>query len=555
MGKKSSSKKLRSSANSSDSAEGAKKDKKGNSATPSENSSNSFKIHRLLIIGITIFALILLGFISVTAWGQLTTAKPIAKYLPADSIVAVAEINTQFDRPEWQNFFKKFEKTAYLQKDYWIKEFEKYTQINFEKQIQPWLNRKVGVAFLENFSPIFFLETKNIQKSMDFFSQFKLTNVEEKLEQKNYEGMELYTFSVGNGATMAFLGNYLVMTPDQKVMENLIQAMKNPDRLLWNDIQYQEASGRVAARSQAFIFINSKAIFQKMIAGKIKTDSPLNILHPLVKGLQGQAWTAQMKGEKLVIGNFIAYQKTPLKFERKYEGKLTSFLPENPDFVYGSSNLKSQTEQIAEILTKPVVDAFLGNEVKKWTGEKISLEQALDLFQDEYIVAKKGEEYFVITRLERPEEQGGIIQKALKGFQKARPIFEPVFEENIVKGHTEKIMDVMEKYENFKIYGMEIEGRPWGIYCSIIGNTAICGSTKSAVRRSIDAWKSGGDREKSFTSKDFEKLTEKSDEIFSINGEILGENWKDIFKNLIVGWKYSEDGIKGEAVIIPTPVL
>lgn len=539
MGKKSSSKKLRWQR----SPEGA------NAVAPSQN---YFNIQRLLMIGITVFALILLGFVGVTAWGQLNTAKPLAKYLPTESISAVIEINTQFDRPEWQNFFKKFEKTAYLQKDYWIKEFEKYTQIDFKKQIQPWLDRKVGVAFLENFSPIFFLETKNIQKSVDFFSQFKLANVEEKLEQKEYEGVNLYAFNVGNGATMAFLGNYLVMTPDGKTMESLVQAMKNPQKQLWNDEHYQQVSGRVKSRSQAFVYINPKSIFQKMIAGKITTDSPLNLLHPLVKGLEGQAWTAQMKNEKLVIENFIAYQKTPLKFERKYAGKLTSFLPKDLDLIYGSSNFKSETEQLAEALSKPVVDAFMGNEVKKWIGENTSLEEVLELFQDEYAFAKKGDEYFLITRLEKPEEQEKIIQKALKGFQKTRTIFEPIIEGDTIKGHSEKISETADLYQNFVLHGIEIEGRKWGIYYSIIGNTAIFGSTKGSVQKSIDAWRGSG---VSFSSDgfagDFERLAEKSDEIFSINAAILGENFQQMFKNLIAGWKYSQSGIKGEVVITP----
>lgn len=555
MGKKSSSKKQKKlTANVASAVESAD-EKKLQEAQKTQLPFLSTK--RIIATGIVVISLLILGFAGIFVWSKIIRANPLALYLSAEKTMAIVELDTQWEKPEWKEFFAGFP-SQYVQKEYWTAQFEAYTNMNFDTQIKPWLGRKIGLALLSDFTPVIFFETKNEKKTIDFFSQFKLANVEEKIQKNEVDGVDVYSFEVGNGMTMAFFGNYLVVTSDAKSMKELIQT--DSEKLLVDSKIYQQTIKNISSRNQIFAYINTQNLFQKTL-GNISSDNILqNALHPILRSFQAQGWTAKMADGQLIIENENIINRPLIKFSKKYQAELLSLLPGKPDFFYGTENLRGEFDQLSDILSKQIVETFVTTELKKYVGDTISLQELLELFENEYLIARKDNQYQLLLKLSRPQEQEKKIQKALLEFKDLRPVFTPKVEGEIVIGNPETIQYIKKTYRNIQLQGLEIEGKPYGAYYAIIGNTAILATSLNMIEKSIDIWldQKGSFADEDSHKKEIKNLIKTSDEIIFANQSIL-KNWLPEkyheFLNTVdygmSGWSYGENGIGGKMFIMP----
>lgn len=464
-----------------------------------------FTIHRFVQIILSAGAIIVIGVLGQLIWKNLTAPRAIAQYVPADRTALIAEFDTDFERETWMKFL------------------ETQMNLNFEKQIQPWIGRKIGLAILENGTNILFIESKNEKRTIEFFQQFQLSGVEEKVEQKSYRGNNYYQFQVGNGSAMGFFGKYLVIAPGEKTIKELIDAIEDEKTLDSIDI-YNEQTKKVQStrrwqspqreekNPQFFLYVDPKLVLRK-IATLDKKKSEM--LQPFLKGFGKQVWSGSRKDGKFMIENFIAVENAVTR--EPYSRKLFAFAPQDPEFFYGNSNAQIQVEELKKIIPPEVLDAFLETQKKTWIGESVTIQEAISLLEQEYLITKKGDEWRLMTRLSKPQIQEKILEKIFSGSQE-------------------------EKYKNFVI-------KSGAIYGVVIGNTAILSTSKEGVQQSIDQFLSG----KNTVDEGSEKWNEKWNRVEEIAfakkeffTPFFPEEWRkilDAVASITAGWTTEKTGM------------
>ncbi|MEK7544581.1 MAG: DUF3352 domain-containing protein [Patescibacteria group bacterium] len=491
-----------------------------------------FTVHRFVQIFLAAGAIIVIGVLGQLIWQNLTAPRAIAQYMPADRTALIAEIDTDFERDEWKNFFNFFQNTPEFQKETWVRFLETQMNLNFEKQIQPWIGRKIGVAMLENGMPIYFIESKSEKKTIKFFQQFQLSGVEEKVEQKSYRGNDYYQFQVGNGSAMGFFGRYLAIAPSEKTMKELVDAVTDGKTLESGDA-YHEETKKVGKNAQLFAYIDPKIVLQKITTFDKEKSS---MLRPFFQDFGKQVWSGSWEDGKLLIENFIAAKGNTTR--EPYSRKLFAFAPQDPDFFYGNSNAPIQQKEMEKIIPPQTINAFLETQKKTWLGENATLQEAMSLFEQEYLVTKKDNEWRVITRLSKPQIQEPILEKIMTGFQE-------------------------EKYKNFVIRSVENPdevpegGKKWKLSEALIGNTAILSTTKEGVEQAIDQFLSGKTAidEKVFSEKfkGIEEIAFAKKEFFT---PFIPAGWEKVLNKvsaITAGWTTEKAGVRATIQVLPQP--
>ncbi len=528
----------------------------------SEKRSEKMKVANFLTSrnGFFLILVIFFGVITLTFWYLLARPTPVAHYLPAHTTLLTAELNTDFDQPQWKNFFKMFQENQLLQKEYWQQYLKGYSGIDFQTQIQPWIGRQVGVAFLNDFTPIIFIESRSQSKALEFLSQLKLSGIEEKLEEGNEKGLETYAFQIGNGMTMTFFGKYLVIAPDIKTLKLLQSAQDENGGTLAETSQYQKVQSMLSSRNQAMLFVNAQALFQKTMGDTLDDQNPLNVLHPVLQVLQSQGWGMHMTESGVLIESALATQAPIVVFPESYKAQLMSVSPEESEMFYGGKNLRKEIDQIATLIGSSVAETLIKNEIKKWLNGAVTKDQLLELFQNEYAFTQKNGMTTLLLELKNPQEQEKVLSAALNGAQEARAMFEPKVQDGIMSGNATPLQRVKKQYRNIVVSGLEAEGSAWALYYAVMGNIAVISQSSSDLQRSIDLWldQKGSLAQSENFQKQRQLIMGESDEVTFLSEDgyrnIIPEflkKWLTGVKKAGIGWKYDQNGIKGTILLSP----
>lgn len=305
--------------------------------------------------------------------------------------------------------------------------FSEKTSFNFDEEIQPWLGKKIGVAFLRNnesVNQLFFLETKSKKKTLATLQELKLPNGTDTLIEERRGKFRLYTFSLSQNFYFTFLDHYAVFSQKADDLVRFLESSSDRGNLLLNNDWYRKSKTHlpISGLIRGYIDIQS-------LAPSLGTS--LSLLQPFLELFPSMGFTVNQEGSNLVAQSYLNIDKNLLtsneffRYPLKYRGDLLSLF-ERDDLIYlfGGRDLPKFFERLRGIVNELdpsaslILEGILRQKKNEYFGKNISLEDDIyALFQGEYalsleplkLIAEIGEENrATILRLKEAFENSSL---------------------------------------------------------------------------------------------------------------------------------------------------
>jgi len=463
-----------------------------------------------------VLALIMLALLITVAYlvfQRAFRATPIAKYLPAEQTVAFASLNTDFNHKQLTNAISLLKDHEDLNKDQVIAYFEEKYLIDYSNDIQPWLGRQVGTALLysnENtLSQLYFAEVYSHANAQKYFA--------DNTDKQTYAEHTIYFNNQGRYITI--IHDHAFISEDEIILKELIDFQSSGEQRLYDQQDYRRVDDNLPFSKLAYLYIDFTKVrgsFFEYFPIFGENQITINQIQPVMKFFSTEGIAIIAQEDKFAAQSFIGLSPENIEdniyfaHKSKYQGELTSYIPENALAFWGGINLEYQLKRILELLSngeKPVIsefDSLLETYTKKYLGPEINFEQdVLPLFANEYAFAiEKIDDtnvFKVVFDLEDPEKDTVLLHEIADNFAEIGAVFQPkVVTHTLDDGTTTKeIIAVPEKIQKKEtthngntIYEMNI-GRDidWGIFFTIEDNRAIVATHREGIISSLDALK------------------------------------------------------------------
>jgi hypothetical protein len=536
----------------------AKKEKKTKKA-PKKEAKKETKIKtpsklnkgKIFGAGLSIIMITALAAVGYLLFERAFRAQPIAKILPAANTIALVELNTNFEHHQLTKAFNLLKDHPTFSEQKLIESLEAKTGLTFKSDIEPWLGRQGGLAFLlpsntdhqEQLHSVYFAEILNQQN----FQKFLKKNIDSSSE---YKGAKIY--KLGN-YQLTELQDYLAFTDSEEAMKALVEAQTPSTAKLYDYEQYRRLDDNMPLIKTAYIYLNfsniSTSFLQKF---PLLTEKGLSLdkIQPIIPMLETEGMALIAEDDNFVIQSFLslnhelAKDSQYLSYQHKYDATLTEFVRSDVLAFWGATNLEHQIKRLLEVLsggdraTLTVFDALVNSYTQKYFGSDINFNRdILPLFNDEFAFAiekpsdnSKNNQaiYKLLLELNSPEKDAIKIQELASSFALVGAVFEPKVVERELEDGTiaREIVAIPEEigkeeleYLDTTIYQLKIGQQDWGIYYSIIDNTAIIASDIAGIKSSINIVKDKGSnlRNTNYYSHNIDPLITHSDEISYFN--------------------------------------
>lgn len=494
---------------------------------------------KTFVAALMVAGLIVLAFFAIFIWGELTKPASIAKFIPQDA-VGFVEFDTKIEGNNWQNYNNLTEGKNLPTISALIGEVNTMFTIDIMKDVYPWLSRRAGVALLSDAKGAIFLEVTNEKQALDFFRQHRLTSITEDLKEETIEGVKTYHYIASSPLALAFLGNYLVVASDTEAIGQIIKATK--EKSLFSNGNFQRIHNAVPQKNRlGFVFMRPGQLTQMMQS-----------LPSIVSGVLTQNFTAEGVSMKALDDMFIIEhvalfaQKKSSKNEKKYRGNLIGMCSDKTQLYIGGENFASISDKINGMFSDPsaniqpqaastnVLTLYLEEAIKSTFDGNISVNDIKTLLAGEYGFAIDNGQMKAVIELTNPAEQEKILKKMIQGVESSRVLFQPIVENDTIKGSAKNMKSSKDEYKGIAIQATEIEGDTKGIYLAIVGDTAIITLSKEEMHRTIDTINGSVPTLKSTQAyeKYFEPQLQAADDIIYARPHDLSNMLPDVLKFL-----------------------
>jgi hypothetical protein len=138
-------------------------------------------------------------------------------------------------------------------------------EIDFEKEIQPWLGEKAAVFFREyaegeNFNGYGVAVQTEDEEAARSFVEKQAEGEEEPAKKGSYEGVDFYV-DAGDGQTIGVFGGLLVFAEDETIFKSLVDASEGES--LGGEDAYASATAKVPDESAADVYVDVGALIEE----------------------------------------------------------------------------------------------------------------------------------------------------------------------------------------------------------------------------------------------------------------------------------------------------
>ena len=536
------------------------------------------KVNKQAIFGgaLVLIMLSLLVAVGVLLFSKAFKPESIAKILPEKNVIAILEINSNFEHNQIIKAMDLLKNYPEYSKENLLKLVETKFNVSYENDLKKWMGRSMGTAFLTSdkeaggINQFYFAEISGKENIKKFLSK------EPKI---NYGGYEIYAMKQPLYAVS--IDDYLIVSQKEEAIYELIDSLQGT-RLYYGD-KYRRIDDNMPINKTAFLYID----FEKINNGFIKnfpvlSEKGLSIesLTPFFKIFKAEGFSLIALNDNFVIQSFLSLNPENLEdsqyilFKEKYNAGLTKYVATDALAFWGGKNLEYQLKRMVEVVSGGnedamiFINAFIQNYSQKYFGSDISFnEDILPLLENEFALGVESIDgkniYKVLLQLADTENDELMLQDIAKRFAENGGIFDPkIIERKLPDGTvTKEIVAVPESiekidstYKDVIIHGLKIGEREWGIYYAIIGDIAVIATNIDGVKSSIDTDKGDKNSLKDTAIFDYQiaPILESSDEITYFNFKklfplLLDENSLNQYlkpiESFSSGKNYFNDGI------------
>ncbi|MFA7685363.1 MAG: DUF3352 domain-containing protein [Candidatus Gracilibacteria bacterium] len=460
-----------------------------------------------VLVLIMVSLLVMVGFL---LFNKAFKPASIAKIIPGENVIAVLEINSNFEHSQIIKGTELLKSHEEYSKENLLKYVENQFQISYTTDLKPWLGRSMGVVFLSSkkeegsINKLYFAEIASQENARKFFSQGN---------KLSYEGHEVYALKAALYAVI--IDDYVFVSSEEKDVYELVDAQKNRGNSLYASEKYRKIDDNLPINKVAFVYLD----FEKINNGFIKnfpilSEKGLSIesFAPFFKIFKAEGFALIAMDNNFVIQSFLSLDAEKLEnsqyitFKEKYHANLMNSVSTDTLAFWGGVNLEYQLKRMVEVFSggnedaMSFINALVQNYVQKYFGQDINFRQdILPLLTGEYALAveeiDKNNIYKVLLELANPEIDSANLQKIAEKFIQSGGIFNPSIVEHTLPDGTvskeiiavpEEVQKIDSTYKNIVIHGLKIGEREWGIYYAIVGNVAVIATHIDGVKSTID---------------------------------------------------------------------
>jgi len=489
-----------------------------------EEKKPRFKINKKKLFG-GVLALIMLAILFAVGYlifEKAFSAEPIAKLLPADSTVALVEINTNFDHTQLNKTFKLLQNHSEYSKENLIKFAENFFSLVYETDVKPWLGREVGIAYMNS------AKETNIVYDLYFAEVLSQTNVEKFLQRYNptenvYTGNKMYSVKFPGGSEyVTFLDNYLVASPSEQAIFQLIDTQNSSNEKLYSTNQYRKVDNNLPLNRTAFLYVNFDQLndnFLHKVPFLNSTGVSFSMIKPFIKAFDSEGAALIALDNNFAIQTFLTLHtensenSSYLSFDKKYSADFAAYLPKNTLAFWGGEDLGKELEKMISTFSggddssQMLVDQVIQSYVQKYFGQDTSFkDDILPLLKNEFSfsIEKLNDKniYKLVFGLENAQSDTVKLHQLASNFASYGGIFEPKVVDHTLPDGTvgreivaapEEILKIESTYNNTTIYELKMGKQNRSIYYSIINNLAVICSDYDSVKTTLDLVKGQGE--------------------------------------------------------------
>lgn len=498
----------------------AKKKSKKTEKSKTKEQKELYKRKALgLILGL--LGLFLLMFVIFFTISRVFRPEDLSNFVPADSTVALMQVNVNEGHEQVQRFFSSLDNHDVYQYSNFISTVENLLNEDFDHNIKTWLNRQVGVVFLEKpdvkgeVDVLFFAETKDKGETVRFMESRGLENNDDYLIKEEYKGTEIYRYSLSQSFKFSFVNNYLIVGNNESVIKMMIDTHEGDRQKLSYSEKYQKISQNLPINNLIFAYADAEKMIELLKGNEnfmSEKGRELLAFEPFLKIYRAFGVSFVMENDNLAAQTFTSLNENYLEgekfitFESKFRAEMLEYLPENTVFYAGGLDLKKQIYRLSELLgaggevSNLIFEGMLRAQKNKYFGEEIKLDEDIyPLLEGEYAfsVAEVNESQAVniILELQDPVNDRDRIESITDSFIRKSAILAPrVVEVDLEDGTiSQEIQTVAEEikrstadYMGYEINSLVIGEQPWGIHYIILDDKLAVSSKNESLKKIID---------------------------------------------------------------------
>jgi hypothetical protein len=549
--------------------------------------------HRRKIRGgmLVLIGLFALSFIGWFLFGKMFRPQYLAEILPADSTVAIMEVNIDSQSGQIKSFFDLMRNYPVYQKDGLVRLITLILPVDFAKEVEPWLGRRAGVALVSTakkgeLSRVYFIESRDHNLTLEFLKSHAMSDAKEELTVTDYNGYKLYGYTLSNLFEVTFINNYLVIAENQNTLKGLLDQITAGGQRLNDEDQYRKVANNLPQGSMIDAYLNLQKLFNVLSSDEsfmVQKGQNFAAFRPYLSIFNAVGLTCFADSGKFVVQTFVALNKDELKdnkyitYNDKYRGKLLSLAETEPIVLAAGHDLSKEINRLEEIFlgstqsNSSVFNGILEAQKEIYLGKEISLANDIyPMLGGEYMFEVEGSfdapKVSLVLELLNQTQDKQRLEKVMSAFEKSGGFFTPKVQEVVLPDGTkgkeivaspEKIERYEENYEGILITDLKLGETGLHLYYAVSGDKAIIGTSIDTLKNII-----GRSEEKikdSFTSTNFynkivSPLTRTADELFAVKlgafteGFELNKNemlkpYLLPFSNLTASKNYFSDGI------------
>jgi len=540
-------------------------------------------------VGLIIFGLFLLLMTGIFMYFKLTRPQSIAELLPANQTVGFVEVTINPNNSQVSEATELLAKYSIYSIDKMEKMLKEKFQLDFSKDIEPWIGRRISFAVLAkdsspyiNFIPVAFLETRDKTKTIDFLKTLALKQGNDSFKETFYKKTPIYKYTLSHDLHFTFINNYLVFSSGEEGVKLIIDAQHSPTPKISSTKNFYKVRDNLPSNHIAFAYSNFELALKslnhnpKLLKEKMQQ---LKAFNPYLKLFKAIGFVLVADKPSLKIQQFALLNTDFLsgdgfiKSEKKYNPILPELVEKNIVFYSGGQDLTQQLQRLMEIFKTnqntdtAVFEGALRNEIARFFGKNINLEEHIyPLLKGEYAlvqgVSEKQPDIKLLLELKDSEKDKSRFEALMKNFQKVSAVFAPQEVEIELPDGTkatelvanqEAISADTKIYKGYEIKSINMGEKPWGVHYVVIdhkGKTiAIIASQLESIKKSINAAKEDHDNltKSSIYSEEVLKQLSYADEISFANIQYFQlkkiRKYLEPFAETVISKNYFTDGI------------
>ncbi len=478
------------------------------------------KIKGGILMMIGAFTLLFIGYF---LFSKFFRPQNLAEILPAEKTLALLEVNIDPADTKSQQFKMLFEKYPAYSAENFVKLFSLISPFNYEKEIKPWLGRRMGIALIalgnteRALTRFYFVETmdKTLTEKAFMTSQNKyFSQVDSSYK---YQDFTLYQYenklnpSFRFNAT--FVNNYLVLAENGELLKGFIDTYKSTK--LSDDPTYKTVANNLPQSGLAFGYTHLQKLLNELERDPVffaEKGQDIAALKPFLNLFSAQGVSIMAEKELLVAQTFTSIDKeiisggSFLNFNEKYQGKLLNLINEDPVMVLGGHDLTKEHNRLQDIFkagtqtSSVIFDGVLEAKKELYFGKDVDLKKDLyPLLEGEYAVSIENNfENPVITlflELSDGSKDAARLEKAMNEFIKTNGIFSPKLSDVTLPDGTkgrevianpEIIKRQDENHNGTAITTLVLGESGWSIHYALLGDVVVFSSSKENLTKIID---------------------------------------------------------------------